>query len=84
MVPTQIIALLLSATVGVMSQQMCEQSSRTWCNATLSFDDRITSLLTELTVPEKAGLLSNTAQAVPRLGLRAYDWWNEAVHGFAR
>jgi beta-glucosidase len=55
-----------------------------WCDATKPRPDRIKALVAELTTAEKATLLSNTAQAVPRLGLPAYDWWNEAVHGFAR
>ncbi|MBV9269288.1 MAG: glycoside hydrolase family 3 protein, partial [Acidobacteriaceae bacterium] len=28
--------------------------------------------------------MQNTAPAIPRLGIPAYDWWNEALHGVAR
>ena len=33
---------------------------------------------------QKAALLVNAAGAVPRLGLPAYNWWSEALHGVAR
>ena len=59
----------------------CDDSSKTakWCDPGASMDGRAAALVQALTTPEKAGLLSNTAKAVPRLDLPEYDWWNEAV-----
>jgi beta-glucosidase len=37
-----------------------------------------------LTLEEKAAQLQNAAPAEPKLGLPAYDWWNEGLHGLAR
>ena len=37
-----------------------------------------------MTVEEKAGQLRFDAEAVERLGVPAYNWWNEALHGVAR
>ena len=37
-----------------------------------------------LTVAEKAAQLQNAAPAEPKLGLPAYDYWNEGLHGLAR
>ena len=37
-----------------------------------------------MTLEEKAGQMQNSAPAIPRLGIPAYDWWNEALHGVAR
>jgi beta-glucosidase len=37
-----------------------------------------------MTLAEKVSQLMNDAPAVERLGLPAYDWWNEALHGVAR
>jgi beta-glucosidase len=37
-----------------------------------------------LTLEEKAAQLQNAAPAEPKLGLAAYDWWNEGLHGLAR
>jgi beta-glucosidase len=44
----------------------------------------VTSLLSLLTVEEKVGQLMSAAPSVPRLGILAYDWWNEGLHGVAR
>lgn len=33
---------------------------------------------------EKLGFLEHSNQAVERLGIPAYSWWNEALHGVAR
>ncbi|MFG6439086.1 glycoside hydrolase family 3 C-terminal domain-containing protein [Pelomonas margarita] len=42
---------------------------------------RVEQLLRQLTLAEKAGLMSNANAAVPLLGLPAYDHWTEALHG---
>lgn len=53
-------------------------------DATLPVEARVASLLGELSVAEKAAQLLHEAPAVPRLGLPAYNWWNECLHGVAR
>ncbi|MEM8738176.1 MAG: glycoside hydrolase family 3 C-terminal domain-containing protein [Planctomycetota bacterium] len=35
-------------------------------------------------MPEKVGLMSDESPGVPRLGIPAYHWWNECLHGVAR
>ena len=50
----------------------------------LPIDERVENLLSLLTMEEKAGLMVNSSKPVPRLGIPAYDWWNEALHGVAR
>mgnify|MGYP003623243154 CR=1 FL=1 len=50
----------------------------------LPIDERVENLLSLLTIEEKAGLMVNSSKPVPRLGIPAYDWWNEALHGVAR
>lgn len=47
-------------------------------------DKQIAHLLSNLTIDEKLTLLGETSPAVPRLGLPAYNFWNEALHGVAR
>lgn len=54
-----------------------------FCNASLPISDRARSLISLLTLQEKIQQLSNTAAAVPRLGLPAYEWWSESLHGLA-
>ena len=53
-------------------------------NTNLSIDQRVSSLLDELTTAEKISLLGYNNQGVSRLGIQKYNWWNEALHGVAR
>ena len=41
-------------------------------------------LVSKMTLEEKASQLRYDAPAIPRLGIPAYNWWNEALHGVAR
>ena len=41
-------------------------------------------IIDKMTLEEKAALMQNTSPAIPRLGIKAYDWWNEALHGVGR
>lgn len=49
-----------------------------------TFEARTDSLLAQLTLEEKVSLMMNSSAPVPRLGIKKYDWWNEALHGVAR
>jgi beta-glucosidase len=51
---------------------------------THSFEERAADLVGRMTLEEKVSQLQNAAPAIPRLGVPAYDWWNEALHGVAR
>ena len=39
------------------------------------------ALVAKMTVEEKAGQLKFDAPSIERLGIPAYNWWNEALHG---
>ena len=41
-------------------------------------------LVSKMTLEEKASQLRFDSPAIPRLGIPAYNWWNEALHGVAR
>lgn len=45
---------------------------------------RIDDLVARLTLPEKINQLIHENNAIDRLGIPAYNWWNEACHGVAR
>ena len=45
---------------------------------------RVDDLVGRMTLDEKAAQMQNAAPAIPRLGVPAYDYWNEALHGVAR
>lgn len=46
--------------------------------------ERVQDLIGRLTLEEKAHQLINPTPAIPRLGIPAYDYWSEALHGVAR
>jgi beta-glucosidase len=53
-------------------------------NPSLPLEERVTDLVSRMTLQEKADQLLYTAPSIPRLGIPAYNWWNEALHGVAR
>ncbi|MGN1084195.1 MAG: glycoside hydrolase family 3 protein, partial [Lachnospiraceae bacterium] len=50
----------------------------------LSFKERAKALVAEMTLEEKVFQTLHGAAAIERLGIKAYNWWNEALHGVAR
>ncbi len=46
--------------------------------------DQATALVSQMTIEEQAAQLRYNAPAIDRLGIPAYNWWNEALHGVAR
>lgn len=55
-----------------------------YLDESLSFRERAIDLVSRMTLEEKASQLRYDAQAVERLGVPRYNWWNEALHGVAR
>ncbi|HMO33431.1 MAG TPA: glycoside hydrolase family 3 C-terminal domain-containing protein [Lacibacter sp.] len=53
-------------------------------NHRLPVEQRVNDLISRLTLEEKVAQMLNSTPAVPRLGIPAYDWWNEVLHGVAR
>jgi beta-glucosidase len=58
-----------------------DNSKQPWMNPQLSPEVRAQELVSRMTVEEKASQLVNDARAIPRLGVPAYNWWSEALHG---
>ncbi|WP_153799794.1 glycoside hydrolase family 3 C-terminal domain-containing protein [Foetidibacter luteolus] len=73
--------LLLSATFIAGAQDY--KALPMW-DEKLFFDERVNDLVARLTLEEKVAQMLNSAPAVARLGIPAYDWWNETLHGVAR
>lgn len=44
-------------------------------------DEKAAALVAQLTFDEKVEQLLNVAPAIPRLGIPAYNWWTESLHG---
>ena len=55
-----------------------------WQDTTNSLDKRVEWLTDNLTLDEKLSLMVHQNPAIPRVGLPAYSWWNEALHGVGR
>ena len=53
-------------------------------NPDLDIETRVDDLVGRLTLAEKAAQMLHEAPAIPRLGVPAYNWWNEGLHGVAR
>ena len=55
-----------------------------WQDTTNSLDKRVEWLIDNLTLDEKLSLMVHQNPAIPHVGLPAYSWWNEALHGVGR
>ena len=55
-----------------------------YLNPDLDFESRARDLVSRMSVEEKVSQLTNQAAEIPRLGVPAYEWWNECLHGVAR
>lgn len=60
---------------------MCDFAFR---DESLPIEERVDALIKELTIEEKVFQLTHDAASIPRLGIRSYCYWNEALHGVAR
>ena len=70
--------LLTLTTSAMMAQTMPYQ------NPSLTAEQRADDLIGRLTLEEKAKLMMDSSPAIPRLGIPAFQWWNEALHGIGR
>lgn len=79
------IYLLLSCFIfcgSALKAQVCNDYS--FRDPALLLDVRVKDLISRLTLDEKVLLMKHDSPAIPRLGIPAYNWWNEALHGVAR
>lgn len=52
-------------------------------NPKLSSEERAKDLISRLTISEKADLMCDVSDAIPRLNINKFNWWSEALHGMA-
>ncbi len=88
-------ALLAVAAAGIAWAQIAQPNDNgpslgtlgeekpAYLNPNLPSEQRAADLVRRMTLEEKASQLVNQARAIPRLGVPAYDWWSEALHGVA-
>lgn len=53
-------------------------------NPDLPIEERVSDLVSKLTLEEKVLQMLNDAPAIERLGIPSYNWWNECLHGIGR
>ncbi|WP_291906340.1 glycoside hydrolase family 3 N-terminal domain-containing protein [Chitinophaga sp. CB10] len=71
--------------LGIFAVQQLEaQQQPAFRRADLPTETRVQDLMHTLTLQEKISLLGYNSPAIERLGIPAYNWWNEALHGIAR
>ena len=71
------IMLTVACGLTAMAQQLPYQ------NPNLSAKERAIDLCSRLTLEEKAMLMLDESPAIPRLGIKKFFWWSEALHGAA-
>ena len=74
---TVIIVLNLVLASSLSAQQYAFQ------NPTLISEERAKDLISRLTIEENALLMCDKSEAIPRLGIKTFNWWCEALHGLA-
>ena len=72
------VAMLFGSAVSISAQML------PYRNPDLSPEKRADDLCSRLTLEEKAKLMMNSSPAIERLGIPAFDWWSEALHGVGR
>ena len=75
-----VVLLLIFPFGNIFSQD----AAHNFLDPTLSIEERVDDLITQMTLEEKAGQLMYNAPAIVRLGIPEYPWWNECLHGVAR
>ena len=61
--------------------QTSKETNPGFLNPALSIDQRVDDLVGRMTVEEKASQVVHNARAIDRLGIPAYNWWSEGLHG---
>ncbi len=85
----KIVSILIFLSLAISLSFMLQHDTKNaevlpYFDVSLALDERVSDLLSRMTLEEKVSQLSETAVEIPRLSVPAYNWWNEALHGVAR
>ncbi len=69
--------------MAVAGTVCCDAQTYPYQNPSLSALERAKDLCGRLTLEEKAQLMLDESPAIPRLGIKKFFWWSEALHGAA-
>jgi beta-glucosidase len=73
----------VSVVLGAQSSIAKVAAAPAYLNPAVPAETRAADLVHRMAIEEKASQLVNHSRAIPRLGVPAYDWWSEALHGVA-
>jgi len=77
--------LLVYALVFLISSLIAQKKYEyDFQDPSLPVEKRVNDLVSRLRLEEKVSQMLNATPAIDRLGIPAYDWWNECLHGVAR
>ena len=78
------ILLYISAILLSVSTLTPSLAQPIFTDASRSNRERAEDIVKHMTLREKVSLMVYDSPAVERLGIKKYNWWNEALHGIAR
>ena len=61
-----------------------KKPKQAWLDTSLPIDKRVELLMSAMTIEEKISQIRHESDAIPRLGIPFYNWWNECLHGVGR
>ncbi|MBD2723119.1 glycoside hydrolase family 3 N-terminal domain-containing protein [Hymenobacter armeniacus] len=76
--------LFVAAALLTASLTAAGQTLPTFRDPARPLEARVRDLIAQLTLEEKAQQMLDQSPAIPRLGIPAFSWWNEALHGVGR
>jgi beta-glucosidase len=70
--------------IGILASAGVAQQAALYKDTSAPLDRRVDDLVSRMTLEEKVSQLMSDAPEIERLGVPAYNWWNECLHGVAR
>ncbi|HBF35858.1 MAG TPA: hypothetical protein DDW50_00880 [Firmicutes bacterium] len=77
-----LLAIISLSIIGFSAISVFAETTPIYLDTSYSFAERAADLVSRMTPAEKASqMISSQAPAIPRLGIHAWGWWNETLHG---
>lgn len=77
------LAVIAAFAIGFGASSSSADAQR-YKDSSLPIKERASLVLKELTLDEKISMMMDDSPAIERLGIKRYNWWNEALHGVGR
>src|SRR5437879_5756825 len=85
-IPLVVLGICLVAVAAPVLAQQDKSNRKTlaYLDPGLPIEQRVSDLVSRMTLEEKISQMQDVAPGIPRLGISPYNWWNEGLHGVAR